>query len=621
MGIFASAVHRFIRPATGLSVLGIAVALTGCGGGSSSTPPPPPQVTVTLSSTTVVVPQDGTQVTLPVTITPLVSTVSVTVTGLPAGMTQQFSTTTSGSIGNVTFVGSAAAAAGSYPAVVTVTENGQTATANFTLVSAVVATVGKTTDTTMGVNGVLKQFMSTAFQVAEWDGDYFGVPNAAALESKMTAMGPQHIRLQSVSQGVAMSTNTGTAADWDFTILDQTVQPVLASGDHSPEFQIATAPAWMCFSNGQLDVANHVNDFAAYAANLVRYYNKGGFDWGGTHFQSASNYPITWWGIFNEPNGNGITADQYVTIYNAVVPAMLAVDPTIKLSAIEYSDYGLGTGDGGDPMTYLPTFVAAANSGGENAQVDIVSTHFYSSCNQSDPDTNLMNSVPQFAANVTYFYQELQKRPDLANVPVWVTENNVNADYQGANGMSTCNPSQVFVDDHRGTSAFFAAWRPYVFSALGKVGNQALFHWDYDADQQYGEVDPNGNTYLSYWVDQALASTYPATPGSPGQSILELTATDSTTVETLATKNADGSVTVMVDDHAVASPADNNGSGAPRTVIVDVSGLGTFSSASLLSINSTSSATSAPVPVSVTPAERMTVTVPGYGVTWLTLKP
>jgi hypothetical protein len=96
--------------------------------------------------------------------------------------------------------------------------------------------------------------------------------------------------------------------------MDQTVQPVLASGDHSPEFQIATAPAWMCFSNGQLDVTNHVKDFAAYAANLVRYYNKGGFDWGGTHFQSPSNYPIAWWGIFNEPNGNGITADQYVTI-------------------------------------------------------------------------------------------------------------------------------------------------------------------------------------------------------------------------------------------------------------------------------------------------------------------
>jgi hypothetical protein len=177
------------------------------------------------------------------------------------------------------------------------------------------------------------------------------------------------------------------------------------------------------------------------------------------------------------------------------------------------------------------------------------------------------------------------------------------------------------VDDHRGTSAFFAAWRPYVFSQLGKVGNQALYHWAYDGDQQYGEVDGSGNTYLSYWVDQALAAIYPAAPGSAGQNILELNATDTTTVETLATKNADGSVTVMVDNHAVGSASDNNGSGAPRTVIADISGLGSFSSASELSINATSSASSAPAAVAVTPAARMTIVVPGYGVTWLMLKP
>jgi hypothetical protein len=610
--------HRSFFPILCALTLALTIGLGGCGVTTSAKPA---TLSVTLGGSTIAVPQDGTPVTLPVTINPLNSTVSVTVTGMPAGVTQQYSTTASGPLGNLTFVGGATVPAGTYPAVVTVSENGQTASANFTLVSAVVAKVGSATDTTLGINGVLKQFMSTAFQVAEWDGNYFGGSNAAALENTMTAMGPQHIRMQSVGQGVAMSTNTGTAADWDFTIMDQTVQPVLASGDHSPEFQIATAPAWMCYSNGQLDVADHVNDFATYAANLVKYYNKSGFDWGGTHFQSASNYPITWWGIFNEPNGNGITASQYVTIYNAVVPAMLAVDPTVKFSAIEYSDYGLGTGDGGDPMTYLPSFVAPANSGGANAQVNIVSTHFYSSCNQSDTDADLMNTVPQFAANVSYFYQELQTRPDLKNVPVWVTENNVNADYEGANGMSTCNPDQMFVDDHRGTSAFFAGWRPYVFSALGKVGNQALYHWEYDSDQQYGEVDSSGNTYLSYWVDQALAALYPATPGSAGQSILELTATDTTTVETLASKNADGSVTVMVDDHAVTSATDNNGSGAPRTVIVDVSGVGNFSSASVLSINASSSASSAPTAVAITPASRMTLTVPGYGVAWLVLKP
>jgi hypothetical protein len=89
----------------------------------------------------------------------------------------------------------------------------------------------------------------------------------------------------------------------------------------------------------------------------------------------------------------------------------------------------------------------------------------------------------------------------------------------------------------------------------------------------------------------------------------------------MATKNADGSVTVMVDDHAVASPTDNNGSGAARTVIVDISSMGSFSSASLLSINAGSSASSAPVAVAVTPATRMTVSLSGYGVAFLQLKP
>jgi hypothetical protein len=64
----------------------------------------------------------------------------------------------------------------------------------------------------------------------------------------------------------------------------------------------------MCYSNGQLDVADHVNDFAAYAANLVRYYNKERLRLGRDALPIAERtLPITWWGIFNEPNGNGIT--------------------------------------------------------------------------------------------------------------------------------------------------------------------------------------------------------------------------------------------------------------------------------------------------------------------------
>jgi hypothetical protein len=80
---------------------------------------------------------------------------------------------------------------------------------------------------------------------------------------------------------------------------------------------------------------------------------------------------------------------------------------------------------------------------------------------------------------------------------------------------------------------------------------------------------------------------------------------------------------VMVDDHAVASATDNNGTGAPRTVIVDLSGLGNFSSASMLTIDASTSPTMGPVQsaLSAMPTARMTVTLGGYGVAWLMLKP
>jgi len=612
--------RRWSGPVLGIFSFCFVMVLAGCGGSSGqSSGPPPPAMSLTLAVSHIDLQQDGNWIpTVTITITNAPGAVSVVVTGLPAGITAQYNSDPQSP--SITFSGGLNVPAGTYTATVTATSGTQSASQPLSVTNDVVAVVNPTADTSLGVNGVLKQFMSTSFQVAEWDGNFFGT-GAAARESTLNAMGPQHIRMQSVSQGVAMSTNTGTASDWDFTILDQTVQPVLASADHSPEFQIATAPAWMCLSNGQLDVAHHVNDFATYAANLVRYYNKGGFDWGGTHFQSPSKLPITWWGIFNEPNGNGITAAEYVTIYNTVVPAMLAVDPTIKLSAIEYSDYGLGTGDGGDPMTYLPTVLAPPNAGGLNAQVDIVSTHFYSTCDQADTDATIMKTVPGFAANVTYFYKELQTRTDLADVPVWVTEDNLDGDYAASNGMSTCNPNQVFVDDHRGTSAFFSAWRPYVFSQLGKVGNQALYHWSYDADQQYGEVDPNGNPYLSYWVDQTLGMLYPSTASLPGPSILETSATDTTNIETLATKNADGSITVMVDNHAVASPVDNNGSGTARTVVVEFPASVNFSSASVLTIDAATSVSTGPVATAVYANWRTVVTLPGYGTAWLLLKP
>ena len=132
---------------------------------------------------------------------------------------------------------------------------------------------------------------------------------------------------------------------------------------------------------------------------------------------------------------------------------------------------------------------------------------------------------------------------------------------------------------------------------------------------QFGEVDYNSDSkYLSYWVDYWLGRLYPQSPAAPD--ILNLTVTETATVETLSTKNSDGSVVVMVADRAVVSPSDNNGTGDARTVL-DISALGNFTSAS----QTGSDLTNGPQPVPITMAPKLPVILPGYGVTFVILKP
>ena len=188
-----------------------------------------------------------------------------------------------------------------------------------------------------------------------------------------------------------------------------------------------------------------------------------------------------------------------------------------------------------DPRNNLPTFFAAPDSGGVNAQVDVASTHFYPTCNQKGTDVALFSSVPTFVSDVQYFRQQLAARMDLANVPVWVTENIVRL--RRRQRHEQLQPGPRIRSRHTGHHRFFAARRPYVFSQLGKAGSQALYHWDYGADTQYSEVDyTTGNKYLSYWVDFTLSALFPVTSTS-SPTILALESSDVSSTEFLATKN------------------------------------------------------------------------------------
>jgi Glycosyl hydrolase catalytic core len=591
-----------MRILTSLLACSCLFGVAGCGGGGG-TISPTNSLSLSFSPSSAIVFTEQIANPINVTIVRQGTTGDVTlgVKGLPTGAAAIIQSPGSSNTGTITF-SAVIAPAGTYPLTITASDGTVTGSASLSLVIGAVIQVSDTK------NGSFTEAMSTSFQPAEWDNQFFTLNPSAT--TTLGNLDPAHIRLQGASQGVPQT----TASAWDFTILDDITQPVLSVGDHSPEFQIAKAPPFMYTggdnTNSFLDLT--FAQFSGYAQNLVEYYNiPGGFTAPDGNHASPSGNPITWWGIYNEPNiNNNLTPQQYVTMYNEIVPKMQAIDPTIKFAALELADFS------GQPQTWVPPFVN--NTTGVTAHVDVMATHFYSTCDQTDSDANVFGTIPGFVSDVNFFYSQMSSNPALASVPVWVTENNVNADFSDANGNSNCHPGQKFVLDLRGSSAFFAAWRPYVFSQLGKAGVQALYQWDFDADKQFGEVDYSTDAYqLSYWVDYWLERTFPSTAGADW---LSYTTTDTSDLEILPVVNSDGSVVVMVADYAVNSPDDNNGPGAPRSFLIDTTAFGNFSSASLLTIDATTNVATGPTPSSVTPASKIPVTLNGYGVAFLTLK-
>jgi hypothetical protein len=314
---------------------------------------------------------------------------------------------------------------------------------------------------------------------------------------------------------------------------------------------------------------------------------------------------------------NSITPAQYVQMYNTLVPAMLAVDPTLKFVGLELSDYT------GQSAAYMPTLVQPAASGGISAPLNALATHYYGTCVQATTDASVFSGVQGFASDTQYLRSELATRSDLANTPVWVTENNVNSDYALTTGYDSCTPTQLYVLDPRGTSAFFTAYRPLVFSLLGKAGNEALYHFLYEGSQAYGEVNSGSDAKtLAYWVDYWLARAFPWDGNSVGSTLYKTTTSESAaTMDVVATRNPDNSVAVMVTNYAVAAATDDNGSGVARTVILDLSALGTFSSATEIDLNGSTSVTAGPSATGITPTAVMTVTFSGYGASIFLFKP
>jgi len=593
----------------------------GCGGGSamSSSPPAYEPITISLSSSATTAPFNGVSPTLTVAVQRVAgdaNSVTLSVGSLPGGITPQITSPGTGNTGSISFSAAPAATPGTYSAIVNATEGGPVATATLSLTvlsapATVSVSVSPTVNTSAGFHGQLQTFMSTTFQAAEWDQSFFpSLPNATAMLANLRS---QHIRILTNSQGIAQKADQS----WDFSVLNATVDPVIGVGDKSVVLVLAAAPAWMNDQNGDLLPA-HFQDFANYAAQMVKYYNTttGFTDANGMQHVHGSLTPITYWGIFNEPDVNGLSGSQYASLYNATVAAMQSAGSIVPLKffAVE-----LG---GTDPNDYVPAFIQ-----GVTAQVDVLTGHNFAVCGMYSLDADAFGAIPGFfVPYVQHLVSLAANSSNLSGTPVWMSDNNVDACFD-----SSSIPPDI---DPRGTDAFFAAWRPYVFSQWAQAGSHMLSHWDYNQDpiltKEFGEVAyTTGQPYISYWVDYYLQRYFPyCAPDEPPtcsaspSSILTVSSSEPTgaqTVEILASGSTDGSVVVMAADHAVNAPNDNNGPGAPRTVVLDLSQLGTFTSASELSIDANTNVATGPTAVNVRPSAQMTLTMGGYGVTFLKL--
>jgi hypothetical protein len=126
---------------------------------------------------------------------------------------------------------------------------------------------------------------------------------------------------------------------------------------------------------------------------------------------------------------------------------------------------------------------------------------------------------------------------------------------------------------------------------------------------------------LSYWVDYWLGQYFPTGSGNPQQLLLDSTNSNTAQVEVLPMLNADGSVVIMLSNHAVSSPTDNNGAGLTGNISIDTSALGSFSSASELVIDSATSATTGPTATPIAATSPIRLTMNGYSVAFIKLTP
>jgi hypothetical protein len=175
---------------------------------------------------------------------------------------------------------------------------------------------------------------------------------------------------------------------WDFSLIDPMMEDLMtATAGHSVIINFSTIPQWMFktekpvpysadpdqvtwnYEQGTEFRDPSLKEVADYYARLVSWYSQGGFtDEYGKRHDSGHHYPIAYWEVLNEVDGeHSMTPQTYTRVYDAIVAAVHRVDPKIKF---------VGLGLGGTSKDYFEYFLNHKNHK-PGIPLDMVSYHFY----------------------------------------------------------------------------------------------------------------------------------------------------------------------------------------------------------------------------------------------------
>jgi hypothetical protein len=402
-------------------------------------------------------------------------------------------------------------------------------------------------------------------------------------------------------------------SQWSFATLDELVNDETSLG-LEPIMNIKFAPDWMwtCSSFGQQGSVRDqtFQTYADYMARLVSYYNKGSMT---TETGQVITNPagtknrMTYWEPWNEPDlsnetpcappsGQALTPAQYLTMWNAVTPKMLAVDPTLKFvgPATAGGQFGAGTGANND---YVKTLMTSATT-----KPAIISFHGYGYWDNAVGDKVIFDGDGSSEPNggiddISTAAQSVHTT--YPSTPMWISEINVNA---------------AWGDDPHGRpwGPLGVAWWGSTYAQLAPLNVSVLHQYNIVESAQFGLInDQTGQPMLPYWTVKTLNNAFPT-----NSTLLQTSSPDSN-IQLLAARRPDGKLSVLVVNRRVDSANPSGGVGLPADVNVSLDLAPT--TVTLQQLDSTTSATSGPVTQTLTPSQTIPLHFPGYGIAVLTL--